>query len=47
VIPEMNAYWDAVNNALKKVVDEGTDPAAALQEAYDLVVAKVAEIRGQ
>ena len=47
VIPEMNAYWDAVNNALKKVVDEGTDPAVALQEAYELVVAKVAEIRGQ
>jgi len=47
VIPEMGAYWDAVNNALKKVVDEGIEPATALQEAYDLVVAKVAEIRGQ
>lgn len=47
VIPEMNAYWDAVNNALKKAMDEGVDPAAALTEAFDLVVAKVAEIRGQ
>lgn len=47
VIPEMGAYWDPLNNALKKAVDEGVDPAVALQEAYDLVVAKVAEIRGQ
>ncbi len=47
VIPEMGAYWDAVNNALKKAMDEGVDPAVALQEAHDLVVAKVAEIRGQ
>ncbi len=47
VIPEMGAYWDPLNNALKKVVDEGIDPVVALQEAYDLVVAKVAEIRGQ
>jgi maltose-binding protein MalE len=43
----MGAYWDPLNNALKKVVDEGIDPVVALQEAYDLVVAKVAEIRGQ
>lgn len=47
VIPEMGAYWDPMNNALKKAMDEGVDPAVALQEAYDLVVAKVAEIRGQ
>jgi arabinogalactan oligomer/maltooligosaccharide transport system substrate-binding protein len=47
VIPEMGAYWDPMNNALKKAVDEGVDPAVALQEAYDLVVAKVKEIRGQ
>jgi arabinogalactan oligomer/maltooligosaccharide transport system substrate-binding protein len=46
VIPEMGAYWDPVNNALKKVVDENIDPATALQEAFDAVTAKVAEIRG-
>lgn len=45
VIPEMNAYWDPMNNMLKKVIDEGADPAAALQEAFDAVTAKVAEIR--
>jgi arabinogalactan oligomer/maltooligosaccharide transport system substrate-binding protein len=47
VIPEMGAYWDPVNNALLSVINEGTDPAAALQAAFDAVVAKVAEIRGQ
>jgi arabinogalactan oligomer/maltooligosaccharide transport system substrate-binding protein len=47
VIPEMGAYWDPMNNALKRVVDEGIDPATALQDAFDAVTAKVAEIRGQ
>ena len=47
VIPEMGAYWDPVNNALLSVINEGTDPAIALQAAFDAVVAKVAEIRGQ
>ena len=47
VIPEMGAYWDPVNNALLSVINEGTDPAAALQAAFDAVVAKIAEIRGQ
>ena len=47
VIPEMGAYWDPVNNALLSVMNEGTDPAVALQAAFDAVVAKVAEIRGQ
>lgn len=47
VIPEMNAYWDPMNNAVKKVVEEETDPSTALQEAFDAVTAKVAEIRGQ
>lgn len=47
VIPEMGAYWDPMNNALKKAVDEGVAPATALQEAFDLVVAKIKEIRGQ
>jgi arabinogalactan oligomer/maltooligosaccharide transport system substrate-binding protein len=47
VIPEMGAYWDPMNNALKRVVDESVDPATALQEAFDAVTAKVAEIRGQ
>lgn len=47
VIPEMGAYWGPMDNAIKKVVLEAADPAAALQEAFDAVTAKVAEIRGQ
>ena len=45
VIPEMNAYWDAVNNALKAVVVEGKDPKAELQSAFDLVNQKLVDIR--
>lgn len=47
VIPEMGAYWDPVNNALLSAVEQGTDPAEALQAAYESVEAKVAEIRGE
>jgi len=45
VIPEMGAYWDPMNNALKAVVTDGKDAATELQAAFDLVTAKVAEIR--
>lgn len=45
VIPEMGAYWGPVNDALLAVVEEGADPAEALQTAHDAVVAAVAEIR--
>jgi arabinogalactan oligomer/maltooligosaccharide transport system substrate-binding protein len=47
VIPEMGAYWDPVNNALLSVMEQGTDPAEALQAAHEAVEAKVAEIRGE
>jgi len=47
VIPEMGAYWDPVNNALLAVIEQDTDPAEALQAAHDVVVAKIAEIRGE
>jgi arabinogalactan oligomer/maltooligosaccharide transport system substrate-binding protein len=47
VILEMGAYWDPVNNALLSAIEQGTDPAEALQAAHDAVVAKVAEIRGE
>ncbi len=39
------APMDPLNNALKKVMDEDADPAAVLLEAYDAIVAKIAEIR--
>lgn len=46
VIPEMGAYWGPMDTALKSVFDEGADPAAALQTAYDSITAKIKEIRG-
>jgi maltose-binding protein MalE len=47
VIPEMNAYWDPVNNALLTVMEQGADPADVLQEAHDDVLAELAEIQGE
>ncbi len=46
-IPEMGAYWDPMNNAVLRVVQEGADPATVLAEAEESVQAAVAEIRGQ
>jgi arabinogalactan oligomer / maltooligosaccharide transport system substrate-binding protein len=46
VIPEMGAYWDPMNNAILSVLDQGTDPAAALATAEEEVNAKLVEIRG-
>ena len=37
VIPQMGVYWDPMNNAILSVLDKGTDPAVALQEAFDAV----------
>jgi maltose-binding protein MalE len=47
VIPEMGAYWGPMDTALKSVFDEGADPAAVLQQAYNTIVAAVADIRGE
>jgi len=47
VIPEMNAYWDPMDTALKSVLDEGIDPAEVLQQALDSITEKIKEIRGQ
>jgi arabinogalactan oligomer/maltooligosaccharide transport system substrate-binding protein len=41
VIPQMGSYWDPVNNAILSVLDKGTDPAVALQEAFTTVSAAV------
>ncbi len=46
VIPEMNAYWGPMDNAIPSVLNEGTDPAEALQTAYDAIVDAIEEIRG-
>jgi arabinogalactan oligomer/maltooligosaccharide transport system substrate-binding protein len=45
VIPQMGAYWDPVNNAILSVLDKGTDPAAALAEAFTAVSEAVAKIQ--
>jgi arabinogalactan oligomer / maltooligosaccharide transport system substrate-binding protein len=45
VIPEMGAYWQSMDNALKTVFDEGTDPAVALAAAETAIKAKIVEIR--
>ena len=47
VIPEMGAYWGPMDTALQSVFDEGADPVASLQQAYNSVTAAVAEIRGE
>jgi arabinogalactan oligomer/maltooligosaccharide transport system substrate-binding protein len=46
VIPEMGAYWSPMETAIKSVLDEGADPATALQQAFDAITAAIAEIRG-
>ncbi len=46
VIPEMGAYWGPMDTALKSVFDEGADPAAALQTAFDSITAAIAEMHG-
>jgi maltose-binding protein MalE len=47
VIPEMGCYWDPGNNALLSAMDEGTDPAEALQQAFDTITACIADQRGE
>ena len=47
VIPEMGAYWGPMEASLQSVFDEGADPAAALNQAYNSVVAGVSELRGE
>ncbi len=45
VIPEMGAYWGPMETAILSVLNEGVDPAAALQTAEESVVPAVEEIR--
>jgi maltose-binding protein MalE len=45
VIPEMGAYWGPMDTALKSVFDEGADPAAALQTAFDSITKAIEDIR--
>jgi maltose-binding protein MalE len=45
--PEMNVYWDPVNNALLSVIEQGADPADALQIAHESIEAELESIRGE
>jgi len=47
VIPEMGVYWRPLEASLQSVFDEGANPAAALSQAYNSIIAAVAEIRGE
>jgi arabinogalactan oligomer/maltooligosaccharide transport system substrate-binding protein len=47
VIPEMGAYWGPMDTALKSVFNDGTDPVTALQQAFESVIADIANIRGR
>ncbi|MFC2015797.1 extracellular solute-binding protein [Chloroflexota bacterium] len=47
VIPEMGAYWEPMDTALRSFSDEGAEPEAVLSQAYNSVTAAVAEIRGE
>jgi maltose-binding protein MalE len=42
---EIEFYWEPLNTAIKSVLDEGVDPASALQAAHDQIVAKIAKNR--
>jgi arabinogalactan oligomer/maltooligosaccharide transport system substrate-binding protein len=45
VIPEMEAYWEPMDTALKSVLNEKADPAAALEIARDSVNSAIANVR--
>jgi arabinogalactan oligomer/maltooligosaccharide transport system substrate-binding protein len=45
VLPEMDAYWEPMNAALRSVLEDGADPAKALQEAFDSISSTIIETR--
>jgi arabinogalactan oligomer/maltooligosaccharide transport system substrate-binding protein len=47
IIPEAEAYWDVLELALLDVFERGLDPAVALQQAYDAVTVRLAEMRSK
>jgi ABC-type glycerol-3-phosphate transport system substrate-binding protein len=47
VLPEMQAYWIPMNNALLRAVEEDADPVGVLEQAFVLVSMEVAKMRGE
>lgn len=45
VIPQMGAYWTPMNDAILSVLNKGTDPKTALDDAFKLVTEGVANIK--
>jgi arabinogalactan oligomer/maltooligosaccharide transport system substrate-binding protein len=45
LLPEADAYWVPLEAALLDIFERGVDPATALQQAYDAVNTRLAEIR--
>ncbi len=41
ILPEIEAYEEPLSEALRAVFEQGADPAEALQQAYDAIVAKI------
>ena len=45
VNPEAQMYWSVLESSLLDVFNGGVDPAMALQQAYDVITARLADMR--
>jgi len=43
--PEAHVYWSVLESALLEVFNSGVEPATALQQAFDVITARLAEAR--
>jgi ABC-type glycerol-3-phosphate transport system substrate-binding protein len=43
--PEAQVYWSVLESALLDIFNRGVDPATALQQAFDVITARLAEMR--
>ncbi|UCD40748.1 MAG: extracellular solute-binding protein [Chloroflexota bacterium] len=41
ILPEMSFYWEPLNSALFSVMEQGIEPADALQNAFDIIIAEL------
>jgi maltose-binding protein MalE len=41
ILPEMSVYWEPLNSALFSVMEQGIEPADALQNAFDIIIAEL------
>lgn len=45
VNPEAQVYWNVLESALLDILNQGVDPASALQQAFDVITVRLTEIR--